>query len=79
MSNERKTGTPKIMRNLFGIIMVIIYVGMGVLLLCNYFDWMGDGWQWFRWIGGVLFIVYGVWRGFRQFKGIDNNISDGNG
>lgn len=31
-----------IMRTIFGIIMVIVYVGMGVLLLINFFNWGGD-------------------------------------
>ena len=28
-----------IMRTIFGIIMVIVYVGMGVLLIINFFNW----------------------------------------
>jgi len=63
--------TPQLWRNIFGIFMIIIYVGMGVLLLCNFFDWMDGGWSWLRWTGGTLFIVYGIWRAYRQFKGID--------
>lgn len=79
MSNvTRRSGTPKAARNIFGIIMIIIYVGMGVLLLCNYFKWMDNGWEWLRWTGGILFIVYGLWRGYRQFKGIDRTIDDNN-
>ncbi len=31
-----------VMRAVFGIIMIIVYVGMGVLLLINYFNWGGD-------------------------------------
>ncbi len=76
MSEQKTTRTPQMARNIFGIIMIIIYVGMGVLLLCNYFSWMGEDWSWLKWTGGVLFIVYGVWRGYRQFKGIDKNIAD---
>ncbi len=77
MSEKVKTkGTPQMARNIFGIIMIAIYVGMGILLLCNYFSWMNEGWEWLRWTGGVLFIIYGLWRGYRQFKGIDKNIAD---
>ena len=32
-TQEKSTKTPQIMRNVFGIIMILIYVGMGVLLL----------------------------------------------
>ena len=36
-----------IIRAAFGIFMVIIYVGMGILLLINFFNWYGD-WAWTR-------------------------------
>lgn len=66
---------PSTMRVVFGIIMIIVYVGMGVLLLINFFDWSDTGvWLWLRWIGGIAFILYGVWRAIRQFWGIDSAI-----
>lgn len=34
----RKPMVPSTMRVIFGIIMIIVYVGMGVLLLINYFN-----------------------------------------
>lgn len=67
------TGTPAVMRSIFGIIMIIVYVGMGVLLLINYFGWEGD-WAWTRYVVGVMLIIYGVWRAFRQIKGIDSSL-----
>lgn len=60
----------KIMRAIFGIIMIIVYVGMGVLLLINFFNWGGD-WAWTRYIVGVVLVIYGIWRAYRQVKGID--------
>ncbi|MCM1036037.1 MAG: hypothetical protein NC406_01760 [Bacteroides sp.] len=51
----------------FGIFMVIIYVGMGVLLLINFFDWSTD-WAWTRYIVGIVLIVYGFFRAWRQYK-----------
>ena len=57
-----------IMRTIFG--MVIVYVGMGVLLLINFFNWGGD-WAWTRYLVGIVLIIYGFWRAFRQIKGID--------
>lgn len=60
----------KIMRAIFGIIMIIVYVGMGVLLLINFFNWGGD-WAWTRYVVGVVLIIYGIWRAYRQVKGID--------
>ena len=59
-----------IMRTIFGIIMVIVYVGMGVLLIINFFNWGGD-WAWTRYLVGIVLIIYGFWRAFRQIKGID--------
>lgn len=59
-----------IMRTIFGIIMVIVYVGMGVLLLINFFNWSGD-WAWTRYMVGIVLIIYGFWRAYRQVKGID--------
>ena len=46
----------RIMRSIFGIIMIVIYVGMGVLLLINYFNWGGD-WAWTRYVVGVVLII----------------------
>lgn len=62
-----------VMRTIFGIIMIIVYVGMGVLLCINFFGWTGD-WAWTRWLVGVMLIIYGIWRAYRQVKGIDSNL-----
>ena len=63
----------RIMRSIFGIIMIVIYVGMGVLLLINYFNWGGD-WAWTRDVVGVVLIIYGFWRAYRQVSGIDSRL-----
>ncbi len=63
------TDTPQLMRTIFGIFMVLIYVGMGVLLYLNFFGWVGS-FAWVRYVMGSLFIVYGFWRGYRQAKGM---------
>lgn len=81
MSNRNNgTGTPRVMLQIFGIIMIVIYVGMGVLLMINFFDF-SEQWAWVRWTLGGLFIIYGIWRAYRQIKGIDytagSNRSDG--
>ena len=61
------------MRNIFGIIMIIVYIGMGILCFCGVFDWPTGAWAWLRWVAGGIFVVYGIWRGYRQLAGIDNN------
>ncbi len=57
-----KEATPGVMRNIFGIIMIIIYVGMGILCFCGAFPWFTGDWAWLRWVGGAIFVVYGIWR-----------------
>ena len=50
----------------FGIFMIFIYFSMAYLTLCtNYFFWIQD---WARYGLGTIFIVYGLWRGYRYFK-----------
>ncbi len=51
----------------FGIFMVFIYVGMGVLLLINFFNWPAS-WNIARWVVGPVLIIYGFFRGWRQYK-----------
>ena len=71
MSNEVKSNrAPQVSRTIFGIVMIVIYVGMGVLLLINFFNWDGD-WAWTRYVVGIVLIVYGIMRAIRQIKGID--------
>ncbi len=67
--HSAKADTPQLMRTIFGIFMVLVYVGMGILLFMNFFDWAGS-FAWVRYVMGSLFVVYGFWRGYRQAKGI---------
>lgn len=81
MSNEgnnrdNRPATPETMRNIFGVIMIIVYVGVGVLFLTGFFNSIVGTWTWLRWVAGILLVVYGIWRGYRQFAGIDQNIGD---
>lgn len=76
MSNDKRptgrSNAAKMIGGIFGIIMIIVFIGMGVLLFIGFFNPIfGPGWQWLRWVGGVIFILYGIFRGYRQFKGID--------
>ncbi|MDE6099204.1 MAG: hypothetical protein K2L80_02650 [Muribaculaceae bacterium] len=70
-ANDRARTQPhKIIRAFFGIFMVILYVGMGILLLMNMFNWSSD-WTWCRYIVGIALIAYGIFRGYRQYSGTD--------
>lgn len=58
----------------FGIIMIIVYVGMGVALLADAFPWISGDWAWLRWTAGVVLIIYGIFRAWRYYKGIDGTV-----
>ena len=64
------TGPNKTMRTVFAIIMILIYVGVGIALLFNAFNW-SESIAWMRWFIGIVLIIYGGFRAYRQFKGID--------
>lgn len=55
----------------FGLLMVVLYVGMGVLLIINFFHWEGPTMQVVRYIIGVMLILYGIFRAYRYVKGSD--------
>lgn len=65
-TSRRAPSTSSILGVVFGIFMVIVYVGMGVLLIVNFFNWASD-WAWTRWIVGFALIIYGFYRGYRTF------------
>lgn len=54
---------------IFGIIMIVIYVGMGILMFTSFFAGLITI-EWIRILLGVMFILYGIWRAYRQIKGI---------
>ncbi len=62
---KKPISTKKLLGVSFGIFMVFFYVGIGVLILKNFFWIPGD---WIRWIVGPMLIVYGFFRGWRQYK-----------
>lgn len=54
----------------FSIFMIIVYVGVGVLLIINFFNW-SESFAWVRWVLGILLIIYGIFRAYRQYVGAD--------
>lgn len=70
--DRRNSGTdvPQVMRNIFGIFMILVYVGVGIAMFFNVFQFK-ESFNTVRYIGGVMLILYGFWRGYRQFKGMD--------
>ncbi|MBD5180450.1 MAG: hypothetical protein HDT01_04040 [Bacteroidales bacterium] len=72
-TNEtRKSKMPKGALLILGIFMVLVYVGMGVLFFCDFFGWgeMAQPWPTLNYIAGVLLVIYGIYRGWRLYKGI---------
>lgn len=57
---------PKGARIAFGILMICVYIGMGILFCFNIFTNVSV----FNYIVGGLLCLYGVYRGYRLYKGI---------
>lgn len=57
---------PKGVRIVFGIMMVLIYLGVGTLFLSDVFQLLN---QTVSITVGIILIVYGFWRGYRLYKG----------
>ena len=66
--NENRPGTPKGSRLAFGILMILVYLGVGLLFIFNVFDIVNTTVSYV--IGGIL-IAYGIFRGYRLYKGIN--------
>lgn len=66
---DNSNNQPKGMRIVFGIFMILVYVGVGVLFLCNVFDIINYG---VSIAIGVLLCLYGIFRGYRLYKGQTN-------
>lgn len=69
MDNRYNNHLPKSVRIIFGIFMILVYIGMGALFLLGFFkqilpETIGN-------IVGVILCVYGVWRGYRLYKGMN--------
>ena len=68
--NKGQKGTALGVKMVFGIFMVFVYLGMAALMATNFFDWTDTPlWKGVRWFFAALFAVYGIYRGYREFKG----------
>lgn len=61
-----KPMSPKGARIAFGIFMILIYLGVGILFILNFFDIVNHT---LSIIIGALLCAYGVWRGYRLYVG----------
>lgn len=65
---DNENPTPKGGRLIFGIFMVIVYVGVGLLF---FFDVFNIDNAVVSYIVGGLLCLYGIWRGYRLYKGMN--------
>lgn len=62
----------RIVRLVFGIFMIAVYLGMAYLLANNAFDWDDTVlWRTVRWVMAGVFGLYGLYRCYRQVTGVD--------
>ena len=64
--NDNMNNVPKGGRLIFGIFMVLIYIGIGLLFIFDVFNIFNVAVS--ASVGGVL-CAYGLWRGYRLYKG----------
>ena len=68
--NNKQTSVNQGVKMFFGFFMVLVYLGMAVLMAINFFDWSTTPlWNAVRWFFAVLFVVYGIYRGYREITG----------
>ncbi len=70
-----------IVKVFFGIFMIVVYLGMAYLLAVNYFGWAETPtWNLGRYSMAAVLALYGIYRCYRQVKGIDyyrlNDLND---
>lgn len=64
--NRNHPGAPKAMRLWFGIFMVLIYIGVGLLFFFDVFSIDNNA---ISYTVGALLVLYGIFRGYRLYKG----------
>ena len=61
----------KALRILFGVFMIVVYLGMAYLLFINFFQLYSEPWITLRCVFAIVLALYGIYRCYRQIKGID--------
>lgn len=70
--DRRKSMIPSSAWLVMGIIMILVYVGMGVLFFIDFFGWGQDmqPWPTLNYVCGVILVLYGIYRAYRLWKNI---------
>lgn len=67
-SEAIKAKFPAPIRVFFALFMMVFFVLVGLMLLFNWFNVIYDpSWNWFRWVAGPIFILYGIFRAYRFY------------
>lgn len=66
--DNNRPSAPKGARLAFGIIMILVYVGVGLLFIFNVFDLINYT---VSCVIGALLIIYGIFRAYRLYKGVN--------
>lgn len=65
-NDDNRPMAPKGARLAFGIIMIVVYIGVGLLFIFNIFNVISAT---VGYVIGALLIAYGIFRGYRLYKG----------
>ncbi|MBQ6167758.1 MAG: hypothetical protein IJK41_10075 [Muribaculaceae bacterium] len=84
--SKRQIGVNQGLKLFFGFFMVLFYLFVAVLMAINAFNFINTPfWTGVRWFFAVILALYGIYRGYREFKGehtygmrIDDSRSDEN-
>lgn len=64
--DSNRPEAPRGARVAFGIIMILVYIGVGLLFILNFFDTIDKT---ISIMIGALLCIYGLWRAVRLYKG----------
>lgn len=68
--SKRKIGVNQGLMLFFSIFMVLFYLFVAVLMAINFFKFSNTPlWTGLRWFFAVMLALYGIYRGYREFKG----------
>lgn len=63
---DYRNNTPRGMRLIYGIFMILVYLAVGLLFIFNVFNIDNTA---ISCVVGGLLIAYGIWRGYRLYIG----------
>ena len=68
--SKRQIGVNQALKLFFSFFMVLFYLAVAVLMAINFFNFLNTPlWTGVRWFFAVIFALYGIYRGYREFKG----------